>query len=149
MLKVIRSPRELPWEALDRIYGGSVDRSYLQYDFFCRPRAVVCLWLEAEEAVSALRLDPWKDGLLLAGLETAPAYRRRGYAQALLLAVCSYLTEQGSAVLYSHIDHRNIPSIRVHEKSGFRKISDTARLLDGTVTAQMGTYRWDESSSDK
>ena len=137
MLKVIRSPRELPSE---QVYESATDRDYLRRDFFDAPGARLCLWYTDGVCVSALRLEFWRDGVLLCGLETAGSCRRRGFAEALIRAVQNYLTEQGSGKLYSHINKRNAASIRVHEKSGFRKISDTARLLDGTVTAQMGTY---------
>lgn len=136
MLRVIDEVCDLPIFGLE----GFEQAAYLRLDFFHAPGAQCCLWMVEGCCVSLLRLEPWKDGLLLTGLETLPNRRNCGYAAALLTAVAAYCREQGNARLYSHIDHRNAPSIRVHEKCGFRRISDTAKLLDGTVTARMGTY---------
>ena len=140
MLQVAKTMTQLPLEQLERVYGGALDADYLRYEFFSLPGAVYCLWLAEGQCVSAVRLEPWRDGTLLTALETAPDKRKRGYARELVRAVVAYLAEQGSVRLYSHIHHRNAASIRVHEKCGFWKISDTAVLMDGTVTAQMGTY---------
>ena len=170
MLKIARSMSELPFEQLMEVYKetnirsaerhwGSVSSAYgltmaqrlfyeqLQCGFYSIPDAMYCLWFVDGECVSALRLEPWKDGWLLAALETAPAHRKRGYAQALVTAVQGYLMAQGAVRLYSHISQRNVASIRVHQRCGFKKIADTARLLDGTVTSQMGTYLYDENAS--
>ena len=145
MLKLISFPGEMPWDGLERVYGEAVDRSFLRCDFFRKPGAMVCLWLEGDEVVCALRLEPWKDGFLLAALQTAPTCRRCGYARSLLRAVQRYVREQECTKLYSHIHHRNMASIRLHAQCGFQKISDTAALLDGTITAQMGTYLCERS----
>ena len=136
MLSVIRRECDLPGQALE----GFEQTQYLHSGFFQNSGVLCCLWMEQDDCVSVLRLEPWGDGLLLTGLETHPGKRDRGYATALLRAVGEYLGRQGTIRLYSHIEHRNKPSIRTHEKCGFRQISDTARLLDGTVTARMGTY---------
>ena len=117
----------------------------LRFGFFSIPRAMYCLWMVEGECVSALRLEPWQDGWLLAALETAPDRRNQGHARALLTAVQGYLGDQGPVKLYSHIHCRNTASIHVHERCGFRKIADTAKLLDGTVTSQMGTYLFERS----
>lgn len=163
MLVVARSMRELPFEQLMSLYAESNQHramrqyphetlarglmlaeldfyDYLLNGFFRTPGAMYCLLIEEGEYVSALRLEPWKDGLLVTALETAPAYRGKGYACALLTAVQSMLAQQGGSRLYSHIEKGNRASIRVHGKCGFRKISDIAALLDGTITAQMETY---------
>jgi RimJ/RimL family protein N-acetyltransferase len=137
-----RAMRQYPHETLAR--GMALVEQdfsdYLRNDFFVAAGAMYCLWMEEGEYVSALRLEPWKDGLLVTALETAPAYRGKGYACALLTAVQSMLAQQGASRLYSHIEKGNRASIRVHGKCGFRKISDIAALLDGTITAQMETY---------
>ena len=163
MLKIARSMSELPLRQLMEVYqetnissaqrhwnaysperglAMAEDRFYedLQCGFFSIPHAMYCLWLVEGECVSALRLEPWQDGWLLAALETAPDRRKQGHAQALLRAVQGYLSAQGAVKLYSHIHCRNKASIHVHEACGFRKITDTAKLLDGTITSRMGTY---------
>ena len=103
--------------------------------FFEQPGAVQYVLAEAGRYRSALRLESYRDGLLLTGLATAPAEQGRGYATALLRAVL----ERHDRV-YSHIDNENLASIRVHEKCGFVRISDSAILLDGSASTRMGTY---------
>lgn len=140
MLKVAKSMAQLPLEELERVYGGTLDVEYLRFVFFTAPGSVYCLWLVDGLCVSAARLEPWRDGILLTALETAPDRRNRGYARALLQSVQAYLKEQGRDRLYSHIHHRNAASVRVHEACGFQKISDCATYLDDSVVSHSGTY---------
>lgn len=103
---------------------------YLHDCFFATPGAVYAVWTEENAYISALRLEPYKDGLLLEALETAPQYRRRGYAYQLIKAVLAAFPGQK---IYSHISKGNAASLAVHEKCGFRKISDSAAYIDGSV----------------
>ena len=79
-------------------------RQYLQEVFFRTPGARCCIWEESGRYVSALRLEPYRDGLLLAALETAPDDRNRGYASILVREVQKYLARQGNVKLYSHVN---------------------------------------------
>ena len=91
--------------------------AYLQTGFFTQPGDLYCIWQEDGQYVAALRLQRYGDGLLLEALETHPAYRRRGYAEALIRAV---LDRTRPEKLYSHISHRN--SQFLHENTTtFRK----------------------------
>ncbi len=103
---------------------------YLQLEFFPQPNALYAIWQVSGQYVSALRLEPYRDGLLLEALETAPDCRSRGFAAALIEAVKPLTHEK----LYSHISKRNSASLHVHEKCGFRKILDYAEYVDGTVS---------------
>lgn len=103
---------------------------YLQECFFTTPEAVYAIWTQNGAYVSALRLEPYKDGLLLAALETAPEHRRRGYAGKL---ICAVLAAFPGKKIYSHISRKNTASLAVHKKCGFRKIADTAVYIDGSV----------------
>ena len=59
---------------------------YLQQVFF-RTKDARYLILEGNNRyISALRLEPYQDGLLLEALETAPEFRRKGYGEALVRA---------------------------------------------------------------
>lgn len=136
MLRVIERLQEVSFAKPDEFEQAE----YLRREFFRKAGDRCCLWIADGRCVSMLRLEPWRDGLLLTGLETLPEDRNHGYAAALLTAVGEYLSNSGVNKVYSHIDHRNRLSIRVHEKCGFRRIADTATLLDGTVTTRMGTY---------
>ena len=61
---------------------------YLSQVFFKTPGAICAVWEESGRYVSALRLEPYRDGLLLEALETAPEQRRKGFAAALTLSPC-------------------------------------------------------------
>ena len=110
---------------------------YLQECFFQTEGAVYALWQEKETYVSALRLEPYQDGFLLAALETAPAFRKKGYASALIRAVLQlpWITR-----VYSHIHKQNVSSRRTHENCGFVKILDYAEYIDGTVRTNSNTF---------
>lgn len=116
---------------------------YLRQVFFTLPGAMYCIWQKNGRYVSALRLEPWKDGLLLTGLETAPQSRNRGCACDLIRSVQAFLSQQGPVKLYSHIRNCNKPSIRVHEKCGFQKVFSYAAYTDGSVDVKSGTYRYE------
>lgn len=150
MLKVVRSMKELPFGQLMQVCSETYDvRSeqdfyyYLRDCFFQTSGSMYCLWIVHEKPVSALRLEPWKDGVLLTGLETAPELRNRGYACALIKAVQSFLEAQKTLRIYAHIDKKNAASIHTHGKCGFRQIADTAAYLDGSVDSRAATYMYD------
>ena len=103
--------------------------TYLHDSFFKKPDAVYCIWEEAGNYVSALRLEPYRDGLLLEALETAPKRRRQGYATRLMNAVLFTLSEQGSVCVYSHVSKKNIPSLKTHQHCGFQIILDYAAYI--------------------
>lgn len=108
-------------------------RQYLREVFFRTSGAICCIWEEKGRYVSALRLEPYKDGLLLAALETAPEQRKKGYAAALIREVQQYLSRQGRIKLYSHVNKRNTASLRTHESCGFSVISDCAAYINGSM----------------
>lgn len=109
---------------------------YLRDTFFRTPEAVYAIWIEDGRYVSALRLEPYRDGLLLEALETDPRHRDKGYAAAL---VCAVLKELKGKRVYSHVGKRNGASLAVHEKCGFYRISDTAAYIDGSVDSKAYT----------
>ena len=138
MLRIIYTMKELAFGQLMEVYSESnrlrypdlpvhqalaqaeqEQYDYLRNDFFCVPCAVICVWQEAGRYVSALRLEPYRDGMLLTALETKPEYRGRGYAGKLIREVQAWQEQQGDVVIYSHIDNKNLASISVHEKCGF------------------------------
>lgn len=121
-----------PQETPDRqIALGEQDfYDYLNRVFFRTPGAVYAVWAEQGSYVSALRLEPYRDGLLLEALETAPDQRRKGYAKALIQAV---LKQAGEGRIYSHVSRRNTASLRTHEICGFVKYLDYAVDIDGSV----------------
>lgn len=103
---------------------------YLREGFFPVPGAVYALWIEHGKYVSALRLEPYEDGLLLEALETEPTQRGKGYAEQLIRAVQGQFSEK----IYSHVSKKNAASLAVHEKCGFRQVLDYAKYIDGSVS---------------
>lgn len=112
---------------------------YLSEIFFRTPGAVCAVWEEEGCYCSALRLEPYQDGLLLEALETAPAFRRRGYASALLRAV----RQNFPGKIYSHVRRQNAASLAVHKSCGFVQILDHARYIDGSVARNAVTLLWE------
>lgn len=161
MLKIVKSTRELDFYKLTRVYEQSIrNDGALFYPSLSPERQIICaeqdfynylnvffsdnisfcaLWHEDENYMSAMRMEPYRDGFLISGLETLPEARGRGYACKLLRTTVNYLINNGSSRVYSHVDKRNIPSLSVHKKAGFCIISDCARYVDGSVTHQSYT----------
>lgn len=164
MLRIFNRLSQLNWSQLMAVYAEGVAENgaelypnlsegqqilraeqdfhaYLSGDFFRNEQEKYCIWEENGRYVSALRLHPFEDGVLMEALETHPDYRRRGYAASLIREVIAQLHLQK---VYSHIRKRNMPSIAVHQKCGFRKISDSARYLNGEVTTRSQTYLYEQ-----
>ena len=160
MLKLARNMSQVPFSQLKKVYEQSIklsarrdypgmDDGLLQaemdlYDyfrgvFFKTPGAYLCMWEEEGSVVSVLRLEPYRDGLLVTGLETAPNHRGRGYASALLSASCAML--QPGMPVYAHIHRSNLASAAVHKKCGFEIIANYSKLLDGSVSSFYDTFR--------
>ena len=112
--------------------------SYLQQVFFKIEGAIYLIWEEKGKYVCALRLEPYRDELLLTALETHPQMRKRGFAEKLVKAALEYA---GDIAVYSHVSKKNIPSLRTHEKCGFEKILDYAVYADGSVNDRCYTLR--------
>ena len=106
---------------------------YLCQVFFQTPGVVYAVWEDGRAYVSALRLEPYRDGLLLEALETAPEHRNKGFAARLIKAVQAQLKQEGKVRLYSHVGKGNLPSLKTHEDCGFRTLLDYAVYVDGSV----------------
>ena len=133
-----------PMETPERQLALAEERfyQYLQEDFFSKPDARYCIWTENGSYVSALRLWPFLDGLLLEGLETKPGQRRKGYAACLIRAVQEHCP--AGTQLYSHVSRSNTASLRLHEACGFQAIQESARCLDGSVSTRQRTMCWEK-----
>lgn len=163
MLKIVDKFRDLDMQALMNIYIQSCEENgrrdhrrlsaceqvlraqedmyeYLRCSFFDTPGAFCALWAPQGKYVSALRVEPYRDGVVLAALETAPEVRGRGCAKALVAHVLQYLSGTGIKKVYSHIDRSNAASLAVHESCGFQKILDHAVYLDGSVSQRAFTF---------
>jgi len=107
---------------------------YLQECFFRTANACYYILEEEGEYLCALRTEPYGDGILISALETAPEYRRQGYAAQLL----DFVTSGCLGKVYSHVSKGNIASLKTHEKCGFIILKKSARYLDGSVNS--GAY---------
>ena len=103
--------------------------SYLRESFYVQDRACYWIWSEEGEYRSALRLEPYQDGLLLEALETHPEHRRKGYAKKLICAVLEQFPV--GTRIYSHISKGNTPSLASHLACGFRRLLDYSVDADG------------------
>lgn len=139
MLRLIYSFSDLDVEQLLLIYkehNWNVQDflSYLYDDFFRQQGAFYAVWVVDGKYKSAVRLEAYRDGLLLHSLETGPDDRRNGYGYDLLSNVLDYLRTTDYKRVYSHIGKSNRASLSLHRKTGFEIIADTATYIDGTVT---------------
>ena len=155
MLRLFHSPGQLNKAQLYRVYEQSIcndgrrnypslseslqflramDDFYGYVDLFLDDNSsIYAVWVVDDVYCAALRIEGYRDGYLLSGLETALFARRKGYATALINAVQKYLSELGSYKLYSHVDKKNEPSLHVHKKCGFYRLLDYAVFIDGSV----------------
>ena len=161
MLKLFYAMKELDFSRLSQVYRESLQRdgeenrpglsAYQQicyaedalYDCFMalfENGGICAAWVQNESYVAVLRLEPYRDGYLIAGLETASGERGKGIATILVNEVCRVLTDRGVKILYSHIRNSNLPSIRTHEKCGFSACLEHAVFLDGSVDTRSKTY---------
>ena len=128
-------PQETPERQLALAEQDFYD--YLNRSFFSTDGAVCAIWQVDDRYVSALRLEPYRDGLLLEALETAPDCRRRGYARELIRAVMEkYLGQK----IYSHVGKQNTASLKTHETCGFKRILEYAVYIDGSVNDRCYTF---------
>ena len=158
MLLIAKRLEELDFSALMDIYlEGNLEKAeeygdggllraerefydYLREDFFRQENAFYAVWTESGTYVSALRMEPHRDGWLLQALETAPDHRNKGYAKILLGSVLDLMEE---TLVYSHVSKRNEASLRSHYACGFRKYLDHVVYLDGSVTNRGFTLKYD------
>jgi len=160
MLRLFHSTAGLSYSALMQVYQQSVIAAgrqdypmlsateqiiqaendlfaYLKIMFQSDPKALCAVWQEDGVYKAALRLEAYRDGMLLNSLETSPGDRRQGYAFKLIRSVLQHLSHE---IIYAHIDKSNFASIALHEKCGFTKVMEHAVLLDGSVVYHDYTF---------
>ena len=103
--------------------------AYLDQVYFSRKASYMAVWEEKGRWVCALRAEPFKDGYLITGIETAMNCRRKGYAKKLLSAlICMQI-----GPIYSHVFQDNKASLQLHLTVGFSIFSLNAEFSDGSV----------------
>lgn len=115
---------------------------YLDEVFFRAKGAFYAVWEEKGRYLSALRMESYRDGLLLEALETHPDYRGMGYAKGLVQAVLELLKAKDIASVYAHVSKRNMASLRTHLSCGFYRISEQAVYIDGSVNSRCCTFQY-------
>jgi predicted GNAT family acetyltransferase len=68
------------------------------------------------------------DAVQLMGVWTSPAYRRRGFAQAMLREVCGHLARKGKTVTL-FVNDFNRPAMSLYENLGFQRIGVNRALI--------------------
>lgn len=130
---------ELSYEKrLERAKEGF--HKYLETGFFVKSGAVYMVWERDGKYVSALRLEPFMDGLLMEALETIPGERQKGYASALIRGVQTWM---GQGKIYSHVSKHNTASLATHARCGFKIHLDHCIYSDGTVNEKAYTMRYE------
>lgn len=114
---------------------------FLRYGFFQTADVLYAVLAHQGRYLAALRLEPYQDGMLIEGLETAPEERRKGHATSLVHAVIDYLRNTEYSILYSHVDKRNSESLKIHKTCGFERILEHAVFIDGSVRHDTCTLR--------
>lgn len=161
-MQLVRSMSELDMRQLLRVHEESIyalcagnsyhicgsvpelqaEQDFYDYltDFFREYAGIYALWVIDDRYCSALRLEPYDDGLLLSGLETALEARGNGYATSLVVAVLKHLSASGYRKLYSHVRKDNIQSLQIHNTCGFQRVMEHAVYVDGSVYHNSCTF---------
>lgn len=133
MVRIIRSLKDLNVRQLMDLYGATEQDFYTSLiDFYSEHDAYYAVLLVDGRYLSAVRVELYRDGWIVAGLQTAHNERNKGYAKRLLTGVLQQMPK--GCKVYSHVDKRNAPSFAVHVACGFEKILDHAVYLDGSVS---------------
>lgn len=115
---------------------------YLKEVFFTVPGAFYAVWEENGIYLCALRMEPYRSGLLLEALETHPDYRKRGYGKKLISQVLEQLKQTETLYVYAHVHKRNEASLRTHLSCGFTRILEHAVYIDGSVNSRCCTMEY-------
>ena len=128
---------ESNFENVDYFYPDEVDKSvgvkkveagfldFLKNNFFKQEKATYWVLEENGIWVSAARTCFIKpDIIYLEALETMPSERNKGYGSKLLFELIEALKKEGHFRLCDCVSKKNIPSLKTHEKCGFKIVAD-------------------------
>ena len=99
---------------------------------------------EEKMDVVACLLDEGEKTYVLGRLAVKKECRGKGYAKALIQAVQAHIAGMR---IYSHISKANLLSLCVHEKCGFRRISEQAVYIDGSVNSRACTLCFEQENT--
>ena len=117
-----------------------VEQAFYAYlkDVFFKTKGACCAVLEEnDQYCSIVRTEPYLDGVILTGLETAPKFRRMGYATRLYTELLKALPK----AVYVHVCKDNHASLLLHKKFGFSIVDRYALYLDGSRSEDAYTLR--------
>lgn len=139
----IQRAREIRWcdkpsDRLDIVEDEFLE--YLRTDFFASQGAFYAVWQERDLYVSALRVEPFDDGVLVEAVETHPQYRRKGFAKRLIKEVLAMVDKKYP--VYSHVHKNNTASVGLHISCGFQYYLPHAKYIDGTITSNAYTMKY-------
>ena len=168
MLEIVCSLDKLPFGELMRVYEeGNQENGTERYPklsrnlqlleaeqdfyaylkcFFRQEDSFYALWRVNGALVSALRIEPYQDGWLLAALESRPDQRKCGYAKALISELLCYMEKTNRLPVYCHIGKSNVPSQKVHLSCGFREMLAYSVYADGRTNDCCSTYCYDKKT---
>lgn len=151
MLKIFRRFWELDFSQLAILYAEDAPESYdssvelyqyLKEDFFRVAGAFYAVWCEEGKYVSALRMEPYRDGWLVEALQTLRAERGKGYATKLLHSTLDTSEIPNGQPVYAHVHKKNSSSLAVHRTCGFKRVSECAAFIDGSVYQHSCTLKF-------
>jgi L-amino acid N-acyltransferase YncA len=131
---------ESNFENVDYFYPDEVDKTlgvkkveegfldFLKSKFFTNVNSTYWVYEENGVWLSTARtcfLEP--DIIYLEALETMPRERRKGYGYKLLSLMIEALKKEGIVRICDCVSKKNIPSLKTHEKCGFKIVSDSGR----------------------
>ena len=117
-------PDEIDKEkAVKQVEEGFLD--FLKNDFFLKDEATYWVLEENNIWVSALRICKTEEEIYyLEALETKHDQRRKGYGTKLLSSVIEEFKKSGPFKLCDCVSKKNVASLQVHKKSGFKIVSE-------------------------
>ena len=99
--------------------------NFIKNEFLNKDEATYWVLEEDGMWISALRIcKVEKELYYLEALETRPDQRKQGYGYKLLHETIEEYKKIGPFVLCDCVSKRNIPSLKTHEKCGFKIVSD-------------------------
>jgi len=125
------------WDALMRDYTEFIREFAAQDD-----RRIFALKENGNwaAALRVIRMDA--DNWYLAALETAPTFRRKGFARRLLSQTVDYLRGQNACSIVSIVEKENKASRALHEACGFALTGSTAKDHEGNLIENCVLYRY-------
>ncbi|MBO4915994.1 MAG: GNAT family N-acetyltransferase [Oscillospiraceae bacterium] len=126
---------------------------YLKTGFFNKRGSSYYVLEDGGNWVSAIRLFPvegQKNTFFAEALETAPKYRRKGYARKMISLLYDKLKEDGDFEITDTVNKHNTVSVNLHLSCGFEVYKDPAVcVLNGQVDKNAYTMRYKSEKADK